>query len=41
MLKLLLVAGKPNKEQSKDFDFLLVLGELFTLVRVMEGFALR
>jgi len=32
LLKLLLVAGKPNKEQSKDFDFLLILGELFTLV---------
>jgi len=32
LLKLLLIAGKPNKEQSKDFDFLLILGELFTLV---------
>ncbi len=28
----MLVAGKPNKEQIKDFDFLLNLGELFTLV---------
>lgn len=32
LLKLLLLAGKPSKEQSKDFDFLLILGELFTLV---------
>ena len=32
LLKLLLVAGKPSKEQSKDFDFLLNIGELFTLV---------
>ena len=32
LLKLLLVAGKPKKEQVKDFDFLLNLGELFTLV---------
>ncbi len=32
LLKLLLVLGKPNKEQVKDFDFLLNLGELFTLV---------
>lgn len=32
LLKILLVAGKPNKEQIKDFDFLLNLGELFTLV---------
>ncbi len=32
LLKILLVAGKPSKEQSKDFDFLLNLGELFTLV---------
>ncbi len=32
LLKLLLVAAKPNKEQIKDFDFLLNLGELFTLV---------
>lgn len=32
LLKLLLVAGKPSKEQTKDFDFLLNLGELFTLV---------
>jgi acyl-CoA dehydrogenase len=31
-LKLFLVAGKPNREQIKDFDFLLNLGELFTLV---------
>ena len=32
LLKLLLIAAKPNKEQIKDFDFLLNLGELFTLV---------
>jgi len=32
LLKILLLAGKPSKEQSKDFDFLLNLGELFTLV---------
>jgi acyl-CoA dehydrogenase len=32
LLKIFLVAGKPNKEQIKDFDFLLNLGELFTLV---------
>lgn len=32
LLKLLLVAGKPSETQSKDFDFLLNLGELFTLV---------
>lgn len=32
LLKLMLVVGRPNKEQIKDFDFLLNLGELFTLV---------
>ncbi len=32
LLKVLLVAGKPSAEQTKDFDFLLNLGELFTLV---------
>ncbi|NBI54853.1 acyl-CoA dehydrogenase [Photobacterium alginatilyticum] len=32
LLKILLLLGKPNKEQTKDFDFLLNLGELFTLV---------
>jgi len=32
LLKLLLVVGRPDAEQSKDFDFLLNLGELFTLV---------
>ncbi len=32
VLKLLLVLAKPNKEQIKDIDFLLILGELFTLV---------
>lgn len=32
LLKLFLVIGKPGKEQIKDFDFLLNLGELFTLV---------
>lgn len=30
--KHLLVLGRPSKEQTKDFDFLLILGELFTLV---------
>jgi acyl-CoA dehydrogenase len=32
LLKLFLIIGKPGKEQIKDFDFLLNLGELFTLV---------
>jgi acyl-CoA dehydrogenase len=32
LLKFLLLAGRPSKEQIKDFDFLLNLGELFTLV---------
>ena len=32
LLKILLLLGKPTKEQTKDFDFLLNLGELFTLV---------
>ncbi|MCM0612404.1 acyl-CoA dehydrogenase [Marinobacter sediminum] len=32
LLKLLLMTAKPNEEQQKDFDFLLNLGELFTLV---------
>ena len=32
LLKLFLILGKPNKTQIKDFDFLLNLGELFTLV---------
>ncbi|WP_419176788.1 acyl-CoA dehydrogenase [Desulfosediminicola sp.] len=32
LLKILLVVGKPSKQQIKDFDFLLNLGELFTLV---------
>ncbi len=32
LLKLFLVVAKPNKEQIKDFNFLLNLGELFTLV---------
>lgn len=31
-LKRLLFLAKPNKEQTEDFDFLLILGELFTLV---------
>jgi acyl-CoA dehydrogenase len=30
--KHLLIAARPNKEQIKDIDFLLILGELFTLV---------
>ncbi|MDX1303625.1 acyl-CoA dehydrogenase [Photobacterium sp.] len=32
LLKILLLVGKPTAEQKKDFDFLLNLGELFTLV---------
>ena len=32
LLKALLVISKPNKEQIQDIDFLLILGELFTLV---------
>ncbi len=32
LLKTLLILGKPNKEQASDFDFLLNLGELFSLV---------
>jgi acyl-CoA dehydrogenase len=32
MLKKFLIFGKPNKDQVKDIDFLLILGELFTLV---------
>ena len=32
LLKLFLILGKPSKTQIKDFDFLLNLGELFTLV---------
>jgi acyl-CoA dehydrogenase len=32
LLKLLLLLGKPTPAQTKDFDFLLNLGELFTLV---------
>jgi len=32
LLKLMLMTAQPNKEQQKDFDFLLNLGELFTLV---------
>ncbi len=32
VLKRLLVLAKPNKAQTEDFDFLLILGELFTLV---------
>lgn len=31
-LKLLLVIAKPNRKQAEDFDFLLNLGELFSLV---------
>ena len=30
-LKRLLMLARPSKEQTKDFDFLLILGELFTL----------
>lgn len=30
--KRLLMLGRPNKDQIKDIDFLLILGELFTLV---------
>lgn len=32
LLKQLLIFARPSKEQSKDIDFLLILGELFTLV---------
>lgn len=32
LLKMLLLVGKPSVAQAKDFDFLLILGELFTLV---------
>ena len=32
LLKELLISAPPSKEQSKDIDFLLSLGELFTLV---------
>ncbi len=32
LLKAMLFSARPNKEQIKDFDFLLILGELFTLV---------
>jgi acyl-CoA dehydrogenase len=32
LLKLLLIFAKPGKTQRKDFDFLLIVGELFTLV---------
>ena len=39
--KQLLMAARPSKEQAKDFDFLLILGELFTLVvygqLILEG----
>ena len=31
-LKLLLLFAKPNKAQRRDIDFLLTLGEIFTLV---------
>ena len=30
--KLLLMAARPSKDQARDIDFLLILGELFTLV---------
>jgi acyl-CoA dehydrogenase len=32
LLKLLMIFAKPNKAQIEDFDFLLIVGELFTLV---------
>jgi acyl-CoA dehydrogenase len=32
LLKMFLLLAKPNKKQRKDIDFLLTLGELFTLV---------
>lgn len=32
VFKTFLILGKPGKEQAKDFDFLLNLGEIFTLV---------
>ena len=32
MFKLMLMGARPSKEQAKDFDFLFIMGELFTLV---------
>lgn len=32
LLKMMLMLAKPNKEQRRDIDFLMALGELFTLV---------
>jgi len=32
VLKAMLAAARPDQEQAEDFDFLLILGELFTLV---------
>jgi acyl-CoA dehydrogenase len=45
MLKALLASARPSKEQAKDIDFLLILGELFTLVvygqLILENAALQ
>jgi len=45
LLKTLLVSCPPDKEQTRDMDFLLPLGELFTLVAygqlILEGAALQ
>ncbi|WP_457918880.1 acyl-CoA dehydrogenase [Candidatus Lokiarchaeum ossiferum] len=32
MFKLMLMAARPTKEQAKDIDFLLIMGEMFTLI---------
>ena len=32
VLQKLMIAGPPDKQQQRDIDFLLILGELFTLV---------
>ncbi|MBF0229076.1 MAG: acyl-CoA dehydrogenase [Desulfamplus sp.] len=45
VLKEMLISASPDKEQSKDIDFLLILGELFTLVAygqlIIENAVLR
>lgn len=32
MFKLMLMAARPTKDQAKDIDFLLIMGEMFTLI---------
>lgn len=43
--KMMLALGKPSKKQAEDFDFLFILGELFTLVAygqlILENWKLR